>query len=65
MTGKKKFVWLEIRWTIYLFDCITGCVSISSFALLVSIPIGIASPVVWLKLKTVSQLLRKKEANIK
>ena len=65
MTGKKKFVWLEIRWTIYLFDCNTGCVSISSFALLVSIPIGIASSVVGLKLKTVSQLLRKKEANIK
>ena len=48
-----------------LVSTITGCVSISVFALLVSVPVGITSSAVGIKICTITAGIRKFKSIIK
>ena len=74
MSKKHKKVCTALNYIEYLLilaSTVTGCVSISTFASLVGIPIGIASSVVGLKIfaitsgiKSKSQSIRKRKRNL-
>ena len=74
MSKKHKKVCTALNYIEYLLilaSTVTGCVSISTFASLVGIPIGLASSVVGLKIfaitsgiKSKSQSIRKRKRNL-
>ena len=57
----KKFCWTLncIEQFLILSSTITGCDSISTFASLVGIPIGITSPAIGLKIFTITAAIKK------
>ena len=64
--NKKIFTTLDyIQVSLILISTITGCVSISAFASLVDIPIGISSSVVGLKMCVITAAIKKYKSIIK
>ena len=64
--NKKIFTTLYyIQVSLILISTITGCVSISAFASLVDIPIGISSSVVGLKMCVITAAIKKYKSIIK
>ena len=64
--NKKIFTTLHyIQVWLILISTITGCVSISAFASLVDIPIGISSSVVGLKMCVITAAIKKYKSIIK
>ena len=52
-------VWNYIKHSFIIISTITGCVSISAFAFLVRISIGIASSAIWVKICVITTGIRK------
>ena len=52
-------VWNYIKHSVIIISTITGCVSISAFAFLVRISIGIASSAIWVKICVITTGIRK------
>ena len=52
-------VWKYIKHSFIIISTITGCVSISAFAFLVRISIGIASSAIWVKICVITTGIRK------
>ena len=68
MSKKHKKVCTTLNYTeqfLILGSTITGCVSISAFASLVGIPIGITSSAIGLKICTITALIKKHKSIIK
>ena len=64
--NKKIFTTVHyIQVSLILISTITGCVSISAFASLVDIPIGISSSVVGLKMCVITAAIKKYKSIIK
>ena len=63
----KKFVelWIIIGQLLILVSIVTGCVSISTFASLIRIPIGITSSAIGLKICVITAGIRKHKSIIK
>ena len=63
----KKFVelWIIIGQWLILVSIVTGCVSISTFASLIRIPIGITSSAIGLKICIITAGIRKHKSIIK
>ena len=63
---QKDFTTLHyIQVSLILISTITGCVSISAFASLVDIPVGISSSVVGLKMCVITAAIKKYKSIIK
>lgn len=61
MSKMHKDICMDLRYIeqqLILVSAVTGCVSISTFALLVGIPVYIASSVVGLKIKTITAWIK-------